>query len=38
MRMILAFAGRNADFRLYLLAMRTWLAWEAAGTRKAVNQ
>jgi len=37
--MIAAFAGRNADFRLYLLAMRTWLAWEAAGAaKKAVNQ
>lgn len=32
-RTIAAFAGRNADFRLYLLAMRTWLAWERTGAR-----
>lgn len=36
---IAAFAGKVKDFRLYLIAMRTWLAWEAAGAaKKAVNQ
>jgi hypothetical protein len=30
---VAAFAGRNTDFRLYLLAMRTWLNWERAGAR-----
>ncbi len=39
MRIIAAFSGKNADFRLYLLAMRTWLEWEAAATaKKAANQ
>ncbi|WP_287194946.1 hypothetical protein [Syntrophothermus sp.] len=38
-RMIAAFAGKNKDFGLYLLAMRTWLNWERSGaTKKAVNQ
>lgn len=40
-RMIAAFAGKNKDFGLYLLAMRTWLNWEQAGAadlKKAANQ
>jgi len=31
---IAAFAGKIKDFRLYLLAMKTWMAWEKAGARK----
>lgn len=29
-----AFAGKVKDFRLYLLAMKTWALWEKAGARK----
>lgn len=33
---IAAFVGKVKDFRLYLIAMRTWLAWERAGSSRAV--
>lgn len=35
MKRIAAFAGPVEHFRLYLLAMRTWLMWERAGARRA---
>jgi hypothetical protein len=31
---IAAFTGKNKDFRLYLIAMKTWALWEKAGARK----
>lgn len=29
-----AFAGKVKDFRLYLLAVKTWALWEKARVRK----
>lgn len=40
MRGIASFCGTVADFKLYLLAMRTWLQWERGyrQRRKAASQ